>query len=45
MFDLGTNSMLKRFPCKNGNCISFDYRCDRSDDCGDGSDEEIYDCV
>ena len=33
------------FKCLNGNCISRDYLCDNSDDCGDSSDELRGTCV
>lgn len=29
------------FPCRNGACVSRSYICDRDDDCGDRSDEDI----
>jgi hypothetical protein len=31
------------FHCSNGNCINEKFRCDKQDDCGDGSDE--IDCA
>ena len=29
-----------QFTCDNGRCIRASYKCDRDNDCGDGSDEE-----
>lgn len=31
------------FHCSNGNCINEKFKCDKQDDCGDGSDE--IDCA
>ena len=43
----GGDNKESGFACKNGQCVAQVNRCDsfREDDCGDGSDEEIYDCV
>ncbi|KPP76751.1 low-density lipoprotein receptor-related protein 2-like, partial [Scleropages formosus] len=31
---------INEFTCSNGLCIRSSYRCDRRNDCGDGSDEQ-----
>ena len=33
-------SMLDTFMCDNGQCIGKNQKCDRKDDCKDGSDEQ-----
>ena len=32
-------SEVRTFRCENGACVPYTLRCDRHDDCGDGSDE------
>ena len=29
----------RTFRCQNGECLPYTLKCDRHDDCGDGSDE------
>ena len=31
---------VRNFRCDNGECLPYTLRCDRHDDCGDGSDED-----
>eukprot|EP00731_Ephydatia_muelleri_P009513 Em0005g99a len=33
------DSLLLKFTCNNGNCVSSSYKCDSYDDCRDNSDE------
>ncbi|XP_043910917.1 low-density lipoprotein receptor-related protein 2-like [Protopterus annectens] len=33
------NCYMSEFQCANGRCVLYFYRCDRYNDCGDGSDE------
>ena len=35
----------KEFKCANGKCITGSWKCDRQDDCGDGSDENDDVCA
>ena len=39
----GTCDMINEFQCNNGICIPLNMTCNRYDDCGDNSDEDI-DC-
>ena len=33
------------YSCRNGACINEDQLCDLTDDCGDGSDEDLNTCA
>ena len=33
-----------QFACKNGRCVPSTWKCDRDDDCHDGSDESPQLC-
>jgi hypothetical protein len=39
LFYLDQTCRSGEFTCSNGRCIMEKWRCDRDDDCGDGSDE------
>ncbi|CAI8027511.1 SCO-spondin [Geodia barretti] len=36
----GNHCFSYQFECDSGQCVENDYRCDREDDCYDGSDED-----
>lgn len=39
-YNCGINLLLSgSFHCSNGKCINSAFKCDKTDDCGDGSDE------
>jgi hypothetical protein len=39
-YNCGINLVLSgSFHCSNGKCINSAFKCDKTDDCGDGSDE------
>jgi hypothetical protein len=39
-----SNCQVDEFSCKNGKCVPTQWTCDRSDDCGDSSDEDASMC-
>ncbi|GBM70877.1 hypothetical protein AVEN_76827-1 [Araneus ventricosus] len=41
--EVATQCASAEFKCSNGRCIPIRYLCDRGDDCGDNSDEQVCD--